>query len=440
MMGIRTPVKRATSNPPNRSPPKAGPSQHSVRRSVGEWEAGLEEQRKSVSPSKINEPKQGAKPSTLTRGTVMTIPLDSPPVPHTNVRNPRTAEAKRCVTKVMQQMALSKNIKREIKEDVTIQVQRLFSLVKEAEADGGRAPSVWTQDSVAVPSPPPCSVTMETEMQSLKKVMEEHSKKLAESNGMMDRLKEALRSSQDSIEKISYASVAASQSGNPLPRQTALHSIAVTTEDESKTGEEVITKIREAVNAKEEWITVEKVRKTKNRKVIMSFGTKEERDKVKERLKKNGTDLTVEEVKNKDPLLILRDVLLANTDEDVLKALRNQNPSIFHGLDGEADRLEVKYRKKARNPHTGHIVLSTSPSIWRRVTERGYVYIDLQRIRAEDQSPLLQCSLCLGYGHSRRICTETVEKCSHCGGPHLRNDCPDWLAGEYSSMRHRYSC
>ncbi|KAL4705310.1 hypothetical protein ACJJTC_018996 [Scirpophaga incertulas] len=31
--------------------------------------------------------------------------------------------------------------------------------------------------------------------------------------------------------------------------------------------------------------------------------------------------------------------------------------------------------------------------------------------------------------HPNKFCKETVEKCSHCGGPHVKNNCPDWLAG-----------
>ncbi|GBP83806.1 hypothetical protein EVAR_56989_1 [Eumeta japonica] len=40
----------------------------------------------------------------------------------------------------------------------------------------------------------------------------------------------------------------------------------------------------------------------------------------------------------------------------------------------------------------------------------------LQRRPVWDQSPLAQCSHCLGYGHSRRFCKEASEKCAHCVG------------------------
>ncbi|CAH2090917.1 unnamed protein product [Euphydryas editha] len=89
----------------------------------------------------------------------------------------------------------------------------------------------------------------------------------------------------------------------------------------------VLTKVRQAVNAKEKWVKVERVMKARDRKIVMRFGTKEERVKVKERLE------------------------------------------------------------------------------W-----------------------LVQCSKCLGYGHSRKFCSEQADACSHCGGPHLKTKCADWIA------------
>ncbi|CAB3262512.1 unnamed protein product [Arctia plantaginis] len=103
----------------------------------------------------------------------------------------------------------------------------------------------------------------------------------------------------------------------------------------------------------------------------MVFATKEEREKAKQKLAKKGNGLMVEEVKNKDPLVTLKDVLSANTDEDILKALKNQNRPIFEDIAEGDDRVAVKYRRKGRNQHIGHVVLSVSPKIWKRVTDRG---------------------------------------------------------------------
>ena len=135
-------------------------------------------------------------------------------------------------------------------------------------------------------------------------------------------------------------------------------------------------------------------------------------------------------MRNRDPLLVLRDVLNVHSDEEVVRALGNQNPEVFRGL-GEGDRrMSVKFRRKARNPLCGHIVLVVSPALWRRMLDTGRVRVDLQSVRVEDQSPLVQCTRCLGFGHSRRFCRDTQDLCSHCGGDHKKAECPSSRRGE----------
>ncbi|KAL4719900.1 hypothetical protein ACJJTC_002483 [Scirpophaga incertulas] len=53
----------------------------------------------------------------------------------------------------------------------------------------------------------------------------------------------------------------------------------------------------------------------------------------------------------------------------------------------------------------------------------------LDKINAEDESPLVQCSTCLGYGHGKKYCTETEIKCSHCGGQHRQDQCEEKVKG-----------
>ncbi|KAL0870230.1 hypothetical protein ABMA27_006370 [Loxostege sticticalis] len=169
------------------------------------------------------------------------------------------------------------------------------------------------------------------------------------------------------------------------------------------TGDDVMKQVREAVNAKDGWVTVERVRKVKDKKVILGCRTVEERERVKERLKGASDRLNVEDMRNHDPMVILRDVMVHHTDNDIKTAIRNQNGVVFRGLDGKDDRLEVKFRRKARNPLMNHVVLRVSPTIYNRMLEKGSVHIDMQRVRVADQSPLVQCSMCLAYGHGRRF-------------------------------------
>ncbi|XP_026321464.1 uncharacterized protein LOC113231118, partial [Hyposmocoma kahamanoa] len=341
----------------------------------------------------------------------------------------RTAEAKACLLKAKIQIDKSRNLKSDIKADVLEAVERLYALVKEAEE--GRKSTITTHDQVQ-----PVHETIHSDLATR---IEEHSKHLKEHTKKMEELKEAIEKERqrDQVERLTYASVAAHQNIRMLPnKRETLHSVVITSTDENDTGEQVLDRVRKAVDAKEGWLTVQKVRKAKDRKIVMSFKSKEDQAKAKEKLSKNENHLVVEEMRNKDPLLILRDVLIDNKDEGVLKALRNQNREIFKGLDEGEDRVVIKYRKRARNPLTGHIILSTSPKIWRRAVDAGMLHIDLQQVRVTDQSPLVQCSRCLAYGHGRRFCKETEDLCSHCGGPHLRAQCPEWLANAAPTCRN----
>lgn len=217
-----------------------------------------------------------------------------------------------------------------------------------------------------------------------------------------------------------------------------LYSVIVSSKNDQDTGEAVLEQIREVVDAKEGWVKVTKIRKAKDRKVIMSCETKEEKQKIKERIDRAGTNLVAEEAKNKDPLVIALNILKVRTDTEVLEALRKQNKQIFQDLSDEDGKVSIKYKKRARNPHTQHMVLTVSPKIWSRLTNAGYIHIDLQRIRIEDQSPLIQCSQCLGYGHSKTFCKEREIWCSHCGcSGHIVMDCPTWTdAGSPPSCRN----
>lgn len=326
----------------------------------------------------------------------------------------------------------SRNLRTDIKTEVVQAIDRLFYIVKELDEEkkkkGGK--------EAGQPEKTGTEQKGQKEKCELMEKMEEHTKMLLENNKKLEDLRAAIEEQKGNLEGMTYAGVTASKPENRPPERSALHSIIVTSKEETDSGEVVLNKVREAIDAKEGWVKVSKVRKAKDRKIIMSCSTKEEREKVKDRLLKAGKHLNVEDAKNKDPLIILKDVLLANSDEDVIKAMRNQNREIFRGLDKSEDRLEIKYRRKARNPHTGHIIVSTSPRIWKRTVDMGSLHIDLQSVRVADQSPLVQCSRCLGYGHSKRYCKEAADLCSHCGGPHLRTECADWLAGSAPNCRN----
>lgn len=452
MFGHRTPAKKSGGEgPPETATAKQSPETEKarldstfskVRRSIGEWEAA------SNDPTPVLQimTKQ-AGPAVQTQVTHVKT-MEQSPKKYAN----RTAEAKAFLLKAKNHLSASRNLKTDIKNGITEAIEKLYDLVKEAEKErqkkGDPRVNVKTTPKVAAAN----DVVSTTDPgSSLRQQLQEHTALLLENNVRMDKLKgmlekqiqakegDSLQELKDlvnkqtaTIERVShpsFASITANQAGKTTQHNT-LHSVVISSRDEDETGEEILERVRKAADAKDGWITVERVRKAKDRKVIMGFSSKEEREKMKSRLQREKSHLSVEDVKNKNPLLILKDLLAINTDEDVITGFRNQNWEVFHGLSPEEDHLEVKYRRRARNPHTEHVIVAVSPQIWKRTVERGYLHIDLQRIRVEDQSPLVQCTRCLGFGHGKRFCKETADRCSHCAGPHLRADCMERKAGE----------
>lgn len=212
----------------------------------------------------------------------------------------------------------------------------------------------------------------------------------------------------------------------PPPRPN--HTLIVSSTDPQKTGEKVIETIRVSLDLRTTGARVDRVRKARNQKVVLSCGTKEDLHLIQQQIQKNST-LKVEKAKVSNPLIRIRDVLSYHTDAEIVEHIRAQNMNLFQGIVGEDSTIRVRYRKKARNEHECHPVLEVSPVLHKRILEVEKIYIGLQRRPVEDQSPLVQCTKCLGFGHTRAICREKADLCSYCGEQHSWEKCPNRKIG-----------
>lgn len=149
---------------------------------------------------------------------------------------------------------------------------------------------------------------------------------------------------------------------------------------------------------------MDRIRKAKNKKVVISCSTEENLETITKKILTNQ-HLQAEKAKNKDPLVIVRDVLTHNTDEDIVTAIKKQNGHLTKDIPEEDYKVNVKYRRRARNQHENHVILQVSPKVYQRLVSAGAVYIGLQKRTVKDQSPLIQCTKCLGFGHGKKLCT-----------------------------------
>lgn len=240
---------------------------------------------------------------------------------------------------------------------------------------------------------------------------------------------------KQSLEEISRGMVELSKAERPQSYAQAVakksqptnHTLIVSSSDPKLTSENVIDRIKVALDLKETGAKVDRVRKAKNQKVILSCASNEDLELVKGRVRL-GEGLSVQEPKKNNPLVCVRGVLSCYTNEEIVDHMRAQNKQLLRGTD-VTETMKVRYRKRARNPHICHPVLEVSPKIWNRLTQAGMVHVGIQRSPLEDQSPLMQCTRCLAYGHTKTVCREKFDLCCHCGGSHTWRDCPGRAEG-----------
>lgn len=212
MFGFRTPAKQTEKDAESkRSPTKDATQTSNVRRSIGEWEAAKSDAR-PVSPSTVKTTQPGtAKPKqkpthsqeakTVARRTSVDI-IISPPKQAKYAD--KTAEARGCLTKAKLHLNNSKNLKTDIKTEVTQCIDRRYNIVKELEEEkrgrGGKEKEKTTK----------------TEIEQHKGIidgsgimgkMEEHTKMLSENNRKLDELKAAIDKQKGYLERMTYANV-----------------------------------------------------------------------------------------------------------------------------------------------------------------------------------------------------------------------------------------
>ena len=354
------------------------------------------------------------------------VPLESPSEEETESLR---VVANRLYQEAKTHLEQSGNIKTIIKETVIENLGRMYEIILKLNEDRQMLRAKTTQLKSKVEGGINKELIEQVREQNglIKETLEEVKNMKVEMEKIGGNLESGtLRTGATYAEKAARNSIPMATSG---PATSPIHSIVVSSDNAKDSSEDVINKIRTAVEAKTTGIRVDRVRKAKDQKVVIGCASKEELEKIKDKISTGQPGLKVESKQNKDPLVIMRNILSYNTDEDILASLKAQNANVIGHIKGEDYRACVRYRRRARNQLESHVVLQVSPKVWQALTEAGRVHIDLQRVVVQDQTPLIQCSRCLGYGHGKKLCTETENRCSHCGGPHLRVECPIRLSG-----------
>ncbi|XP_050563632.1 uncharacterized protein LOC126910634 [Spodoptera frugiperda] len=215
----------------------------------------------------------------------------------------------------------------------------------------------------------------------------------------------------------------------PKPPQPN-HTLIVSSTDPKHTGDNVIERIRTALDLKTTGARVDTVRKARNQKVVLRCASKSDLKLIKDQVRTNE-GLKVQEPKPQNPLICVRGVLSSYGDAEIVDLLKAQNKHLLQTVaEEDITTLKVRYRKRARNPHECHPVLELAPGLWKCLTQAQRVHVGIKRCTVEDQSPLVQCTRCLAYGHNKTICKAAKELCSYCSGEHTVRDCRSKAEGK----------
>ncbi|KAJ8714308.1 hypothetical protein PYW08_007928 [Mythimna loreyi] len=162
MFGHRTPLKAAENK---KSPLKPGANASTnVRRSVKSWEAPncspdltMTEKTSQAGPAEIKTKLAFTQESVTLRQARRSVDTLSPP---SNIKySDLTAEAKACLVKTKLHLNSSRNLKTEIKNDISEARERLYQLVKEVELELKLANRNMTRKGQALPVPQPVTQT-----------------------------------------------------------------------------------------------------------------------------------------------------------------------------------------------------------------------------------------------------------------------------------------
>lgn len=200
-----------------------------------------------------------------------------------------------------------------------------------------------------------------------------------------------------------------------------VHTIIVSSKNPADTADDVLNAITSSMDARREGLQIERCKKARDGKVVLSCAEEPDIKMLAGRFRER--DLNVMEAQNKNPLVELRNVLTFNSDSDICESIQRQNKHITAGLDMMQEKIQVRFRRRARNQLECHVVVEVSPRLWKRLVNAGRLFIGMQRPLVFDRSPLIQCSKCLGYGHSGKVCEAAEIVCAHCGGAHERARC-----------------
>lgn len=201
------------------------------------------------------------------------------------------------------------------------------------------------------------------------------------------------------------------------------HTLFITSKDKKESIKTIQQKFTKNIDPVREGIRIRNLR-TANNTLIVETEAIEDIEKITNN-KKLATDLKMEPVKKRKPLMILYDLQTEWEEEEIKRAIYEQN------LKDKMDREEfnngfnLKFKTGPREKRTVHQVAEVDAKIRRILVRQERIFIGFHAIRIKDYQVVARCLKCQDLGHVAKHCKNEQQICGHCGQEHKKEDCPN---------------
>ncbi|CAK1583087.1 unnamed protein product [Parnassius mnemosyne] len=199
-------------------------------------------------------------------------------------------------------------------------------------------------------------------------------------------------------------------------------SLVIESSDPRHTSEGVVSAIKTNVDVVQLGVGVNKVRRARNQKVVITCDTDEDRNTLQRAIKNSDKKLTVSKSITKKPLLKLIGVTNDLSNAKLEEALFKQNAKLLKDVEKEKTKIKVLRRIKGRTSAVNNIIMEVSPNVWKAFKGQK-VHVGYQIVPAIDQSPVIQCYRCMGFGHRAKECVADKQTCGYCAEDHDSREC-----------------
>lgn len=207
--------------------------------------------------------------------------------------------------------------------------------------------------------------------------------------------------------------------------------------DRDKSPERVQEDFKKAIDPRKENLHLKAVRPGKGGIVVVAE-TKEEIEKIRNSAALREAGLVVEDVKSRDPLLLMRNIDTDLTAEKVQEGLFAQNSTLNDGGKMSLEQFKKNFRpvrklapKEPGSKGQSKWIVECSPQVRNLVRKADRLYLDYGTVRCEDYIVPSRCFNCQAYKHVAKHCTAKDPTCGYCAKEgHKYADCPDKKEGK----------